>query len=108
MYYLTNEISTVLGLAHKIAAVENECTNGVELRLMVGPVYAENNRQGEFGTWVSTNGNPIYIASYQSDGAVLWDAADDDENQWLAETLAIFGFENIDALHAAVRLKVLG
>lgn len=107
MYYLTNEIATVRGLAHEVASGSSDDTPNGQVWLKVGPVYGESCEPGYFGAWFSTNGDPVYIATYADDGRIMWDASKEaDADDWLPETLRYFGWDEISEMHDAVLAKV--
>lgn len=109
MYNLTNEITTVRGLAHEIADGNSNDTPNGRVWLMVGPVYGSSYEPGYFGAWISTNGDPVYMATYADTGSVVWDASEEGESEeWLPESLGYFGWDEIHDMHDAVLSEVIG
>lgn len=102
-YHLTNNDWTVFGLAREMADGNSNDTPDGHVTLYLSPIYGPGHEPGHMAAWISTNGNPVLLATYDRNGEPLWDDA---EQEWWGETLAYFDLDSTEELNQAVQIAL--
>jgi hypothetical protein len=105
MYCIDNHTATIRGLSHEIA--HNGETGDRAVSVQVGVIFNRfvggPIKPGTVAAWLSTNGGPTFLASYDADGNLLYSALaevlDEDARD---QVLGWFGWDDPEGLDLAV------